>query len=87
MCYHLFQEYLVPSTSSLVGLDQKSLNRDDSDDDDEGGGELDLTDIDDAEIGNYSMSFPLPIPKLSWSKNEFKYHVIRFLFVVFLCYF
>ncbi len=56
MFLFFFQEYLVPSASSHAGLDQKSANRDDSDDDEEGGGELDLTDIDDAEIGNFMFS-------------------------------
>ena len=50
------QEYLLPSPSNSYemtssGVDPKTSNVDDDDDDE--GGELDLTDIDDAEIGEF----------------------------------
>ena len=50
------QEYLLPSPSNSYemtssSVDPKTSNVDDEDDDE--GGELDLTDIDDAEIGEF----------------------------------
>jgi hypothetical protein len=54
-------------TSATNGVDQKASN--DSDDDDEGG-ELDLTDIDDAEIGTVRQSLPKTVYKNTKGNEE-----------------